>query len=230
MNGSNVVKPKVHVYLMPGMAASPLIFEHIQLPEAQFELHRLQWSVPQRGEDLVAYAHRMCKHIKHPEPVLLGVSFGGLLVQEMAKLIPVKKIVLVSSVKCKAELPRKMLFARYTKLYKLLPTGLVNNVELLAKYAFGEAVTKRLDLYEKYLSVRDKGYMDWALDQMLNWSQVQWADNLIHIHGEKDPVFPIDRIQSCIHVPNGTHTMIIHRAKWFNERLPTIILEQGSSY
>ncbi|MEO1011823.1 MAG: alpha/beta hydrolase, partial [Bacteroidota bacterium] len=50
-------------------------------------------------------------------------------------------------------------------------------------------------------------------------------DGLVHIHGDKDSVFPISNIKDCITVKKGTHTMIIHRAKWFNERLPTIILE-----
>ena len=156
---------------------------------------------------------------------MIGVSFGGLLVQEMAKCMPAKKVIIISSVKQKAELPKRMLFAKYTKVHKLLPTGLVNNVELLAKYAFGETVTKRLALYEQYLSIRDKYYIDWAIDQMVNWSQTEHRSDLIHIHGEKDAVFPIQNIRNCISVEKGTHAMIIHRYKWFNERLPTIILE-----
>jgi hypothetical protein len=52
---------------------------------------------------------------------------------------------------------------------------------------------------------------------------------LVHIHGDKDAVFPYTYIGACIRVPGGTHTMIIHRYKWFNERLPAIILEDRSS-
>jgi len=155
----------------------------------------------------------------------LGVSFGGMLVQEMAKIIQVKKVIVVSSVKSKHELPKRMIFAKYTKVHKLLPTSLVNNVELLAKYAFGESVTKRLHLYEKYLSIRDKYYIDWSIDQIVNWQQEAPPSNIVHIQGERDAVFPLVNIKDCIVVKNGTHTMIIHRARWFNEHLPTIILE-----
>ncbi|WP_127137804.1 alpha/beta hydrolase [Flagellimonas oceanensis] len=216
---------KIHVYLMPGMAANASIFEGIKLPKDQFITHTLEWFVPEKGMSLIAYAQKMCEKIEHPDPVLLGVSFGGMLVQEMAKIIPVKKVIVVSSVKSKHELPKRMIFAKYTKVHKLLPTGLVNNVELLAKYAFGETVTKRLYLYEKYLSVRDKYYIDWSIDQIVNWDQEAPADNVVHIQGERDAVFPIVNIEDCITVKNGTHTMIIHRARWFNEHLPTIILE-----
>lgn len=220
---------KTHVYLMPGMAANPSIFDGIKLPAASFEMHTLEWFVPDKGMSLSAYAEKMSLKIKHKNPVLIGVSFGGILVQEMSRHIKISKLIIVSSVKTSTELPKRMLFAKYTKAHKLLPTALVNNVELLAKYAFGETVTKRLELYEKYLSVRDKKYIDWSLDKMVSWQQAKPPDGLVHIHGEKDAVFPIANIKDCIPVRNGTHTMIIHRAKWFNERLPTIILGEESS-
>lgn len=214
-----------HIYCMPGMAASTAIFEYIKLPKDAFKIHLLEWDVPNLGMSLLDYAKHMCLQIKHKRPVLLGVSLGGLLVQEMARVMEVEKIIIISSIKTRYELPKKMLFARYTKVHKLLPTGLINNMELLAKYAFGETVTKRVALYERYLSIRDKGYIDWCIDQLVNWQQQEAPENLIHIHGEKDTVFPIANITDCIPVKNGTHTMIIHRAKWFNENLPTIILD-----
>jgi pimeloyl-ACP methyl ester carboxylesterase len=217
--------PLIPVYFMPGMAASSDIFEHIVLPETSFETIRLDWFNPQKGMSLTDYAKAMLEHITHPNPVLIGVSFGGVLVQEMARHIPTRKVIIVSSVKQKKEMPRRLIFAKYTKAHKLLPTGMVNNIELLAKYAFGETVTKRLDLYERYLSIRDKTYLDWAIDQMVRWDQRESDPGIVHIHGEKDAVFPFQYIDDCIPVKNGTHTMIIHRHKWFNEHLPTIILE-----
>ncbi|MGF1558742.1 MAG: alpha/beta hydrolase [Flavobacteriaceae bacterium] len=210
---------------MPGMAANPSIFKYIQLPKNQFEQHLLEWFLPENQMTLSEYALEMTKRIAHENPVLIGVSFGGMLVQEMAKFIPVKKVIVVSSVKSSAELPKRMQFAKYTKIHKLLPTGIVNNVELLAKYAFGETVNKRLALYEEYLSIRDKSFIDWSIDQIVNWQPSYRPESMVHIHGEKDNVFPIANIKNCIVVKNGTHTMIIHRAKWFNEHLPTIILE-----
>lgn len=220
-----MIDEKLHVYLMPGMAANPSIFKNISLPPEKFEVHLLEWHVPKKGSSIQEYAEEMCKGVKHINPVLIGVSFGGMVVQEMAKLIKVKKIIIISSVKHKSELPKRMIFAKYTKVHKLLPTGLVNNVELLTKYAFGEPVTKRLELYEEYLSVRDKYYIDWSIDQIVNWQHTKRLPNLVHIHGDKDSVFPINHIKECIPVKNGTHTMIIHRFKWFNEQLPSIILE-----
>ncbi|MEX0274541.1 MAG: alpha/beta fold hydrolase [Flavobacteriaceae bacterium] len=220
-----MLKEKVHVYFMPGMAANPSIFKHIHLPQDIFESHWLKWFVPEKGMTMQAYAQRLNEEISHANPVLVGVSFGGMMVQEMAKHIQARKVIVVSSVKLRSELPKRMHFARYTKAHKLLPTALVANVELMAKYAFGETVNKRLDLYREYLSVSDKGYIDWALDKIVQWDATTYPDNLVHIQGERDAVFPITNIQDCIPVKNGTHAMVIHRAKWFNEHLPDIILK-----
>ena len=76
---------KIHVYFMPGLAASSLIFERIELPENQFEIHLLDWELPLPNETLPDYDKRMSKLVLETNPVLIGVSFGSILVQEMAQ-------------------------------------------------------------------------------------------------------------------------------------------------
>src|SRR5690606_30783239 len=187
-----------HVYFMPGMAANSSIFEYIKLPEQHYKMHYLEWIMPEKKESLVDYVKRLILEVKDDNPILIGVSFGGVIVQEMAKLIKVKKIVVISSVKTKYELPRRMILAKYTGLHRLIPTSLVYKLDVIAKYAYGDSVVKRLDLYEKYLSVRDKYYLDWAIDKIIKWDQQQALPNTVHIHGEKDKVFPFVYIKGCI--------------------------------
>ena len=210
---------------MPGMAASSTIFENISLPKEQFEVYLLEWFVPKINESLSDYALRMTQEIKHENPVLIGVSFGGILVQEMSEHIATRKVIIISSVKCNKELPRRMKVAKKTLAYKLIPTRLLSNVELLAKYAFGETVTKRIQLYEKYLRMRDKKYLDWAIENVILWKRCEPNPKVIHIHGLNDEVFPVKHIKEFIPVKNGTHIMIINKYKWLNENLPKIILE-----
>ena len=214
----------IHVYLMPGMAASPSVFDKLSLPENQFKLHKLYWEIPIINESLSDYALRMTKKIKHNNVVLLGVSFGGILVQEMSKHINLRKLIVVSSVKTKQELPKRFKVLKTTKAYKLLPTQLASSLDLLAKFAFGDLIKKRIELYKKYLSVNDKYYLDWSIEQVINWNQEKVIPEAIHIHGEKDIVFPHHCVKDCITVKEGTHIMIIDRHKWFNENLPRLIL------
>ncbi len=212
-----------HLYLMPGMAANSSIFEYISLPEDSYTIHYLEWFLPEKNESIQAYALRMCDDIKHTDIVLLGVSFGGILVQEIAKHITVKKLIIVSSVKSNRELPKRMTLSRKLKLYKLLPTRLVEDIDTLAKYAFGASIKDRVALYKKYLSMNDRRYMNWAVKEMVCWDQVTPIEDVIHIHGTGDKVFPYKYINKAIFIEKGTHIMIITRAKWFNKYLPQLI-------
>ena len=212
-----------HVYLMPGMAASPLIYENIVLPQDQFSIHHLDWLIPEPNESLKNYCGRLMVSIHHESPVLIGVSFGGVIVQELAKLIDVEKLIIISSVKSTQEFPRRMRISKKTGLHKLLPTSLIENFEGWSKY--GRSIApKKMELYKRYLNMNDKRYLDWALDTMIRWDQKAPPEGIIHIHGDQDPIFPIKYIKDCIIVKGGTHVMIVNRYRWFNENLPEIIL------
>lgn len=211
---------------MPGMAASSAIFERILLPEEQFEMHLLEWVLPLDNETLQEYAQRIALNIKHEDAVLIGVSFGGVLVQEMGRIVNAKKVIIISSVKSNAEFPRRMKFAKTIKAYKVFPTGLAKNVALFSKFSMGgNKMNQRLKLYEKFLSMRDKKYLDWALEKIILWDRAEPDENVIHIHGDADEVFPPKYIKNYIPIKGGTHIMIINKFKWLNENLPRIILE-----
>lgn len=209
---------KKHVYFVPGMAAGGEIFKNITLPE-KYEVHILEWLIPEKDETLKAYAKRMSLRVKENGAFLIGVSFGGVVAQEMNDFLELKKLIIISSVKNRAELPRKMKFASMTKAHKLIPTGLVLSVEDLTKFSVGPKSKKRLLLYQRYLNVRDKRYLDWALEKMVNWNRKETIENIIHIHGEKDAVFPIKNITNCIVIAGGTHIMILNKGRELSMRL-----------
>nr|WP_315167075.1 alpha/beta hydrolase [uncultured Flavobacterium sp.] len=215
---------KIAVYLMPGLAASSAIFERIELPVATFEIVLLEWEIPLYNESLPDYAKRIATKITHPNPVLIGVSFGGILVQEIAAFVQARKVIIISSVKSNLEFPRRMKIAKTTKAYKLIPMSLILNLENLAKFSFGGKINQRIKLYEKYLSVRDINYLEWAVEKVILWDRTVIDESVIHLHGDNDDVFPIKYIQKCIVVKGGTHIMILSKYKWLNANLPNIIL------
>ncbi|WP_029596510.1 alpha/beta fold hydrolase [Flavobacterium sp. ACAM 123] len=220
---------KIPVYFMPGLAASTAIFERIQLPVADFEVHLLEWEIPRANESLDEYAKRIAEKIKLENPVLIGVSFGGILVQEMAKHINTKKVIIISSVKSNLEFPRRMKIAKSTKAYKLIPMSLILNLENLAKFSFGAKINHRLKLYRKFLSVRDIGYLEWAVEKVILWERTVVDESVIHIHGDMDDVFPIKYIKDCTVVKGGSHIMILNKYRWFNANLAAIIVDTKTS-
>jgi hypothetical protein len=208
---------------MPGMSANSLIFEKIKFPE-NFKLHKLDWINPDIDESIENYAKRLSEKIVHKNPVLIGVSFGGILVQEISKIVKVDKLIIISSIKCNKEMPSHMKFGKITKSYKLLPVKWINDFESLISFVLGPKIKKRVDLYRKYLSVRDENYLSWSLREMIEWKQSKPLKNIIHIHGTKDLVFPTLYIKNFIEVPRGDHAMILKRAEWINQNIPKMIM------
>lgn len=206
--------PKKHLYLFPGLGASTKIFEFISLPKEAFELHFLEWKIPfSMDESIEDYAARMCEEVIHKNPILIGVSFGGILVQEMSKIISTERVIIISSIKSHLELPTRLRVIRDTKAYKLFPIKIVENLEDYTQYFLGDFLKKRAELYKMYLSVRDAKYMEWSIYNVLHWKQEKIPTNLIHIHGLQDNVFPIKHIKNYIPIKDGTHVMILTKAK-----------------
>ena len=217
---------RIPVYFMPGLAASPLIFENIHLPEDLYECFYLEWLLPVGNEPLADYAKRIAQNIKHDNPILIGVSFGGVIVQELSRVINARKVIIISSVRCNAEFPRRMRFAKMTHAYRFFPTGIMTRVDWLAKVAVGNnVISRRLNLYEKFLSVRDKKYLDWALKSIILWDRAVPDENVVHIHGDADEVFPPKYLKNFIPIKGGKHIMIINKYKWLNENLPQLLAD-----
>lgn len=210
---------------MPGLAANPMIFERIKLDDALFDVHYLEWELPKYKEVLEDYAKRMALYVKKENAVLIGVSFGGILVQEMAKFLNVQKVIIISSVKSKLEFPKRIHFARKTLVYKLIPIRLILSFGKLAQFVFGEKMSHRMQLYDTFLSVRDIYYLKWSIEKVVLWNRSRVDERVIHIHGDKDNMFPIQNIRKCVVVEGGTHVMIYTKYRWFNANLPAIILD-----
>jgi pimeloyl-ACP methyl ester carboxylesterase len=215
---------RIPVYFVPGLGANTLIFEGIKLPEDIFECHYLEWLIPVANEPFRSYAARMANGIKHTNPVLIGVSFGGLVVQEMADIVDARRVIIISSAKSFKEFPNKFWLARKTGLHKLIPESWLIKIEKLARFHFTRKIDKRLQLYKRYLGVRDKYFWHWAIEQVVKWKRDQPDPQVIHIHGDRDHIFPARYIKNYISVAGGTHIMLVVRCKWFNENLPDLII------
>ena len=214
---------KIQVYFVPGMAAGKEIFRNISLPEDRYQIHILEWRVPEKKDSLASYAERMAGLITEPDPILIGVSFGGVLAQEMSMFLKLRKLIIISSVKLSSEMPKRFRFVRSTGAYRLVPTSLVLSAPDLRKFAVGPRSKKRLTLYQEYLSVRDKQYLDWAIKQMVCWDRKEAIKDVVHIHGDRDIVFPIRNIKDAIILPGGTHVMIVNKGRWISQKLIEII-------
>lgn len=200
------------------MATDKKIFERIRLPSTKYECKVIEWLPPEEKEPLDNYVKRMAKSITHENPILVGVSFGGVIVQEMAEIISVNKTIIVSSVKSRQEFPNYMKFGSITKLYKLLTASNILSTSDLGKLGWNEKARTRLRKMQVYLNVRDAEYLSWAIQNMVEWEREEENPEVYHIHGTADEVFPIKNIHKCRKIEKGTHAMIL-------DKTPSIVKE-----
>ena len=215
---------KIPIYFMPGLAAGPEIFKKLALDKEKYTFHYLKWIKPLDVEERIDnYAFRLSAKIKEENPVLVGVSFGGIMVQELAKFLNPRKVIIISSVKSPDELPGRFKFAKFTKIYKLFPIKVIENFEDYTKYFLGKTLKRKADLYKKYLYVRSKESLKWSIYTIIKWEQIKPIENIIHIHGSADTIFPIKNIKNAIEIKEGTHIMILTKAKKISKIIDKIL-------
>jgi pimeloyl-ACP methyl ester carboxylesterase len=209
------------IYCISGLGADERVFKHIQVPG--YVLQPLAWKKPLRRETIGEYAQRMAADITGPDPILMGLSFGGMMCIEIAKCIPVHKVVLVSSIKSVNELPRWMRLVGRVGLDRVVPLRSFKLLEPIQNRKLGVTNEAERRMAIEYRRHADRSYINWAVNQVLNWKNDWQPSALYHIHGTQDRMFPIKRVKASYVVQGGGHFMILNKSEEINGYLRTVL-------
>ncbi|MFT3844379.1 MAG: alpha/beta hydrolase [Lacibacter sp.] len=199
------------IYFISGLGANEQVFTRLQLTDVVPVY--LKWIIPQKNELIQNYAKRMLQQIDEPNPVLLGLSFGGMIAVEMAKQYPVQHIILVSSVKTRNELPWWMKAAGKLKLHKIIKTKPNPVLYPVEDFFLGAVSDEEKKLVTQFRQNVDDVYLEWAINVIVNWNNVTIPENITHIHGITDKIFPIGNIQADYNISGGGHFMVYNKAE-----------------
>ncbi|MBS1751055.1 MAG: alpha/beta hydrolase [Bacteroidetes bacterium] len=216
------------VYCLCGLGSDERIFSKLNWNK-DWNIHYLHWMPPQQNEAISDYALRMCSFIHTGNSTLIGVSFGGMLCIEIAKHIPVDKVILISSVQSYHELPGWMRVSGKLKLDALIPGETLKRMRPLKflspieNYFLGATTSEEKQLAEEYRKDVDPGYLKWAIHQILNWKN-EWIPPLVyHLHGDKDKILPLQNIKSTHVISGGHHFMVYSNPQKISTILEEII-------
>lgn len=192
------------IYVVSGLGADFKVLEKIRFP-GHHEIVFIDWLIPQLNEDFSQYVIRMAEKINQEEPFyLLGYSFGGIMVQEINKLKPAQKVVIMGSIKSDKEKSKLIRTGEITKIPRILPLGLFNdkaaNVYGVVRKLFDPKNPKVL----QYFKVRDPYYLKWSVEKISDWKFEENPD-VIQILGDRDIVFPIKNSKPNYIIKGGTH-------------------------
>lgn len=196
-------------YLIPGLGADERVFQSLQL---RGEVHVLRWLAPQSPQEpLPHYAARLAAAVPTGQPCwLVGVSFGGVLAQEVAALRPLAQVVLISSFITPREMPWVGRLARTTRFYRLLPLQLLPLLPRVAQFFFGARNGGEYRLLRQILRDTDVDFTRWAITRLLEWPGRPWLP-VVRIHGTTDRLLPAGAALSQHALPGG-HLIIISQA------------------
>ena len=207
-----------HIVLFPGLAADERLFSLLQLDLPAVKV--ISYLSPGKNESLSHYAQRIAATIpEQGNPIFIGVSFGGILAQEVAHYIPVRLIILISSISACSQLTAPLHLLRKFPVYDWLSESQLKKIVLWAGRSFTSKNTSETALFEAMVRDADIQMIRWGIRMTLHWEQKIIPANVIHIHGSRDRLFPASRIPADIIIEGGQHFMIVQRAGEIRTRL-----------
>jgi pimeloyl-ACP methyl ester carboxylesterase len=209
------------IYCISGLGADERIFSRLVIPGAR--LVHLKWLTPLENESISAYAARMLASCNSDRPLLMGVSFGGMMAVEMAKLAPAARVILISSVKSRHELPQWMKWSGRLGLYKLLPSKPPAWVRLFGNNFLQPETQEEIQLCKEFREQVDPVYLHWAVGQIVTWRNESEPADWVHFHGDKDRVFPSGKVHATNLIRGGGHFMVMNRARELSELLTAVL-------
>lgn len=199
------------IYIFSGLGVDRRVFDNIDLGNLDIEF--VDWIEPLKNESLENYAERISRKITAENPILIGLSFGGMVAVEISKIIKTEKIILIASAKNRFELPKFNRFSGKLKLNKLIPKSVFKKQNFITNWLFGVESEADTKLLQNILNDTDPTFFAWAINEIVNWKNEAIPENLIHIHGNKDRIIPFKNVKADFVIEGGGHFMTVNRAK-----------------
>ena len=94
------------------------------------------------------------------------------------------------------------------RLDKLVPAFTMNKVYPFTYWYFGVTEPADKKLLKEVIHDTPTKFLKWAINEILNWQNEVRPDNLYHIHGTNDKLFPFSLTKADKAVENGGHLMV----------------------
>lgn len=173
----------------------------------------IDWIEPLQNESLENYAKRISLSLNQANPILIGLSFGGMVAVEISKILQTKNIILIASAKTRNELPKIYQLAGRLKLNKLIPNSLFKKQNFITNWFFGLETIAEKQLLKRILKDTNLNFLSWAINEILNWNNEVKPKNCVHMHGNKDRIIPIQNVKVDFVIENGGHFMTVNKAE-----------------
>lgn len=198
------------LYVLSGLGVDHRVFEQFRFENRKVVF--LAWIPPVKKESLASYAKRIAQQITTESPILIGLSFGGMVAIEIAKIRTVQKVIVIASAKGKCEIPPLFRFFGRLKFNLLLPATLLKRSNRLTYWFFGVYTQEDKKLLKTILNDTDPVFLQWAIAAILTWQNTVIPSGVLHIHGDQDRLLPYRFVAADYCISGGGHFMTVNKA------------------
>ena len=208
-----------NLFLLSGLGADRRVFDYLNLPG--HNLHHVNWVQPIRGETISDYAGRLASQIHGDNPILIGVSFGGMIALEIASIVKVEMVILVSSVRSPIAIPRYFKLMARLNFYKLIRPKPIRSASTIMFWLFGVDKKEHKLLLSAIMADTDETFFAWAVESIPSWRGNTPSCKVIQIHGTRDRILTFRTADYA--VPRGGHLMIVTHAQEISRILQDLL-------
>ncbi len=216
-----VVTTTKTIYIFSGLGADHRVFYKIDFGNHLVVF--IKWLTPEKNESIENYALRLTTQITTTNPILIGLSFGGMMAVEVAKHISTEKVILLSSAKTRNEIPFYFKFAGRLHIHKMIPASLLIKTNIFTNWFFSNRTLEDKKMLSDILHDTDPVFLKWAIAKIVNWNNKVPPDNVQHLHGTADRILPLRNVKSCVIINSGTHLMLINKAEEVSQILQKLL-------
>lgn len=211
------------VYLITGLGASNRSFHFLDTSFCNAVF--IELPTIEKGEKLEKYALKVRRQIPEEHPIIVGLSFGGMLAVEMAKKDPLAQVIIISSIRSSSEFPAYMRTGIYLPLYRWMPGSWQKKCKNIFQGIIGRTKGEVYkEVQDLILRESNPKVTSAIIDMVLRWKSEIIPQNIIHIHGTADRTLPYRKVKADYTINGGTHLMIMDRAKEISEILKKQLL------
>lgn len=175
---------------------------------------KIKWLNNLEDESINEYSRRLIETYSIGEnDKVAGLSFGGILAQEIARILDHQEVILISSFRDITDLKPLYRFGLKTGLYKLTPGFRIPIVDEIIAYNLNSNNQNSKPLLREMLEQTDYNLLKWSLEKIaqlpLNPVDMFIAHNII---GNKDKILRTWSNEYTTIIEGGSHFMVYEKA------------------
>lgn len=208
------------IVFIPGVGADRRAFTKLQLTENYVPVYADWIPLERKTESFESYCSRLIKTYQIVETdILVGLSFGGLVAQQISLKLKIRKVILLSGFRNKTDLRWLWNFCLTRKLYRIVPNKNTTLIISIARFFLHSWRKKSAKVLGDMMKDSDFTFIKWSLKQIESVDlKHNYQENYLSLIGSGDLLIKSWTSEEFI-IEKGTHFMVYDQAKTINDAM-----------